>query len=43
MDPLWEYSGDYFQAFEEEISYLRKVDLAIATLLGPEKRTESLV
>ena len=32
MDSLWEYSGNYFQALEEELSYFRKGDLAIAAV-----------
>ena len=37
MDLLWEHSGEHFQVFEEELSYLRKSDLAIAAIPGLEK------
>jgi len=34
VNSLWEYSGDYFQEFKEELPCLRKGDLAIAVVLG---------
>ena len=37
MELLWEDSGEYFQAFEEELLFLRKCDLAIATVSGLEE------
>ena len=32
MDLLWKDSGEHFQAFEEELPFLRKGDLAIAAV-----------
>jgi len=32
VDLLWEDSGEYFQAFEEKLSCLKKGDLAIAVV-----------
>jgi len=37
VDLLWEHSDDYFQGFEEKLSYLRNSDLAMAVVPGLEE------